>query len=722
MKLLSVCRRVRRYSRSFSGLGAVNSVIFRASGTDAEIESLDGRGLAQVCKRAIQEGQLETALWRRISSRAVDLSQSLQVDEIARIMKAYSSRRFPDFNLFAKLVERLHQLLPAPGTPSPSSVEEARARGWDAMRACHVVSAMGKLQISDPRLMDRLVPLLEESVKRGDVETAQVARLAYAFARMRVAEPRLFSLVADHLGSRLSELAPPSVANLCSAFGRMRMYSPEFASALSREAGGRAREFGPLEILNFFKGLADTHEALPEEDKEELKAPEHVKAVGALLEALQKCLGPLSVLQQIQVFRQLIRLQRADPVFVHFHLLPSIEAKLRRNRSSDSLRYADWVDLVDGLSSLSEQSETSADLLQSSLVELPQKMQKEDSNTKADVVLLVALDRAGAYDLDIFLEVEKRLMSDCKAFFRGMPTAAAIALYRAFDGIDARHTASGQAEAEEGDVRGTGTHGTGRADAGSSPSLSLFTEGGLEDHRRKGRRRTDSPWRSVKDKILGVLARRHVHSGVALPEDILGMISDILEERERERQREVERSVQTQSAPLNEQEQSPAPEAPSSPTISPQTRPPTVTVHSYSPESGYSSQHVALQRDLEKEQREHEQGARTVILRQLSLQAAQETQMLPFPESVRAVGGEAESPESSSGCSVRQMSDNRRSEKTIRKYRMATDLASSASLDSAFAALSHSSVFGRGDMIREEDAEPPDEAVGERGKLELVDI
>eukprot|EP00747_Dinoflagellata_sp_TGD_P098978 gnl/TRDRNA2_/TRDRNA2_167608_c1_seq8.p1 gnl/TRDRNA2_/TRDRNA2_167608_c1~~gnl/TRDRNA2_/TRDRNA2_167608_c1_seq8.p1 ORF type:complete len:116 (+),score=24.96 gnl/TRDRNA2_/TRDRNA2_167608_c1_seq8:51-350(+) len=95
--------------------------------------------------------------------------------------------------------------------------------------------------------MEELVPLIAHRVE--EFRPRELVQVADAYARLPVASPELFALLADALPAYLYDLSPAEVAGLCRAFAEAAVYNAELTDALCMEV----RQFQTSRCLIFTK-------------------------------------------------------------------------------------------------------------------------------------------------------------------------------------------------------------------------------------------------------------------------------------------------------------------------------------------------------------------------------------------------------------------------------------------------------------------------------------
>eukprot|EP00913_Durusdinium_trenchii_P001288 g1187.t1 len=278
--------------------------------SEASVEEIERLGVAELGKAAkisLAEGDLDEERWKRYGLRASELVGELSFQEAstrtaARFASAFSTARYVEFPLFAKLSARALDCLPrvshaksAFGFGLSSSTVDCRSdqTGEDTPKAVNSVSASdlrrmamacGKAQCFDGELLEAMVPLIEERLQ--DFRPRELVHVADAYARLPVQSPELFALVAEALPRYLYELRPPELASLCRAFAEVALYNEELTDALGAEVEKRARSFGAMECLIFLDGLSPVIAAVAEQlsgSASSLKAVELVRGFAALV-------------------------------------------------------------------------------------------------------------------------------------------------------------------------------------------------------------------------------------------------------------------------------------------------------------------------------------------------------------------------------------------------------------------------------------------------------
>eukprot|EP00435_Cladocopium_sp_Y103_P018359 s1225_g4.t1 len=206
---------------------------------------------------AAELGKAAKERWTLYASRASQLVGELNFQEASRIASAFSTARYVEFPLFAKLSARALECLPKPIDNNGDKKEQASEVSAGDLR--QMALACGRAQCFDSDLMEAMVPLIEERLQ--DFRPKELVQIADAY----VQSPELFALVAEVLPRYLYDLRPPELATLCRSFAEVALYNEELSDALAAEVEKRARSFGAMECLIFLDGLSRLHEGMDED-------------------------------------------------------------------------------------------------------------------------------------------------------------------------------------------------------------------------------------------------------------------------------------------------------------------------------------------------------------------------------------------------------------------------------------------------------------------------
>eukprot|EP00930_Biecheleria_cincta_P061051 TRINITY_DN4661_c0_g1_i1.p1 TRINITY_DN4661_c0_g1~~TRINITY_DN4661_c0_g1_i1.p1 ORF type:complete len:506 (-),score=110.67 TRINITY_DN4661_c0_g1_i1:50-1567(-) len=461
--------------RFFAGLSAAT---FGRGPSAEDILRLGSVELGRAARRSLSEGDLAEERWSSYAARAQELAPELGFDEAARLLSAFSTARYVDFPLFAKISARALECLPRQdqGAASFEIADDVNPeRSVSASDLRRIAIALGRSQAFDSELVQAMVPLIAGRVEH--FRPRELVHIVDAYARMPVQAPELFAMAAEALPAYLYDLEPSELASLCRSFAEAAFYNEELSDALAAEVTQRARNFGAKECLVFIDGLSRLHEGLPEEMLAVRKARD-ADSIAAMSQQLGGSASSLSAPDLVRAFAALVRLDHYEPRLVHGRICPALALKLTQLAEApggapwarppqSAGGFAGLAELLHCLSLLPAQSQKSAELALATsrcLVEWLQKALKQHQDD---------LGRKGAKSASV---ASGRLPGP-----RAMALAAAACAQLGRQGQEDEELLSLLAASLTGVMS---EERPAAADGGSSPSLSLASEEELQDLER----------------------------------------------------------------------------------------------------------------------------------------------------------------------------------------------------------------------------------------------
>ncbi|CAJ1413775.1 unnamed protein product [Effrenium voratum] len=341
-----------------------------------DVGRLGAAALGRAAKKALAEGQLGEERWASYASRAAELAPELSFDEAARFASAFSTARYVEFPLFAKLSARALECLQNRPDGDPEAEDKISAA---QLRSLAV--ACGRANAFDGQLLEAMVPFIEDRVE--SFRPRELVHIADAYARLPVPSPELFSLVAEAMPPYLYDLKPPELASLCRSYAEVAMYNEELQDAIGAEVAKRVSSFGAMDCVTFLDALSRLHEGM-EEDLRAVRKERDAAVVAAVAEQLGRSASSLQAADLVRAFAALVRLDHYNSRLVHGRICAAIALKMDQlqqvslgpfSRPPQAPRgFSGLAELLRCLSLLPAQSHKSVELTEVSIQSMTQML------------------------------------------------------------------------------------------------------------------------------------------------------------------------------------------------------------------------------------------------------------------------------------------------------------------------------------------------------------
>jgi hypothetical protein len=255
---------------------------------------MDAEELGNACNLAARESVDSDKFWSLVSTRAKEISTSMEPRDFALILNGLSRmRRLTDPELIEKLAEPMARKLPyftsvqismalsglaksglqIPPDLTNALVREVKGRLNEFKTPTEfsmLINAINKLQLNELNLIQRISKIVQSRLTETPFHIRDLSVIAHAFSQLGHRDTALFEGIAEKSRLTISEATPGEISKLIGAFARVNIAPTSLLELSLHVATDKLMFMTPTELVSTAFSLGQILEHIPIDQSEAL--------------------------------------------------------------------------------------------------------------------------------------------------------------------------------------------------------------------------------------------------------------------------------------------------------------------------------------------------------------------------------------------------------------------------------------------------------------------